>query len=450
MRKIDLHLLPGLTLLFVLSFLDQGNVGNARIEGLIEDIHMTGNQFLAALTAYFVGYIVFEVPCNVILKLTSPRFWLPTLTLVWGITCTLTGLCQNFGGFLTARIFLGMAESGYFPGIAFYLSMWYKRNEQLYRLALIIATVSLGGAFGGLFAFVLAKMRGIAGLSGWRWIFIIEGLLTVVVAIAAYFFIHNYPATAKFLTKEEREQVLARLEHDSDATRNDKFAWSEVVQALKDPKIYLYGLSYHTTCLPGFTLSYFLPTIINDLGYSAASAQLFTITPYAAGFITNIIFALLAERTKLRAPFIIMGDIMGIAGYIILLTSRVSGLSYAGTVLVAAGVFPALVIVVSLPGNNVSGQTKRLTAHAMQLSIGNVAAIIGMQLYRPEWAPRNYVGHGTALGYLVGNIIFVSILWYMMTKENERRDRGERNDRLKDAGDDVFLGDDDPRWRFQP
>ena len=223
-------------------------------------------------------------------------------------------------------------------------------------------------------------------------------------AIAAYFFIQDYPATAKFLTKEEREQVLARLEHDSDATRNDKFAWSEVVQALRDPKIYLYGLSFHTTCLPGFTLSSFLPTIINDLGYSAANAQLLTIIPYAAGFITNIVFALLAERTKLRAPFIIVGDIMGIAGYIILLTSRVSGLSYAGTVLVAAGVFPALVIVVSLPGNNVSGQTKRLTAHAMQLSIGNVAAIIGMQLYRPQWAPRNFVGHGT-VRHFVAHVI---------------------------------------------
>ena len=110
-----------------------------------------GDQFLTTLTAYFVGFILFEVPCNIILKLTSPRLWLPTVTIAWGIICTLTGLSQNFGGFLTARIFLGMAESGYFPGIAFYLSMWYKRNEQLYRLALVIATVSLGGAFGGLF-----------------------------------------------------------------------------------------------------------------------------------------------------------------------------------------------------------------------------------------------------------------------------------------------------------
>lgn len=144
-------------------------VGNARIEGLVADTHMSaysprflwyfphrnsrkaGNQFLTTLTVYFVGYIVFDIPCNIALKLTSPRLWLPTLTLVWGIVCTLTSLTQNFGEFLTARFILGVTESGYFPGVMFYLSMWYSRNEQLYRFALVLSSVTLGGTFGGLF-----------------------------------------------------------------------------------------------------------------------------------------------------------------------------------------------------------------------------------------------------------------------------------------------------------
>jgi len=141
---------------------------------------------------------------------------------------------------------------------------------------------------------------------------------------------------------------------------------------------------------------------------------------------------------------------MGVVGYVILLTSRWPGLSYAGTILVAAGVTPSVVIVMSLPGSNVSGQTKRMAAQAVQLAFGNSASLIGTQLYRPEWSPRNFVGHGTAMGYVAGNIVFTSILWYMMKRENERRDRGERDDRLKNADENVFLGDDDPRWRFQP
>ena len=112
---------------------------------------LAGNQYLTTLTIYFVGYVLFEVPCNITLKLTSPRFWLPTLTLAWGIVCALMGLTQSFSGLLVARFFLGVTESGFFPGAVFYLSMWYKRNEQHYRIALLVSAATLAGAFGGLF-----------------------------------------------------------------------------------------------------------------------------------------------------------------------------------------------------------------------------------------------------------------------------------------------------------
>jgi MFS family permease len=124
-RKLDLRLLPPLTLLYLLSFLDRSNVANARIEGLATDLGMTGDQYLTGLTLYFIGYVLFEIPCNIILKKTSPKLWLPTLTLVWGVIATLMGLTQNLAGFWAVRFFLGVAESGLFPGIVFYLSMWY-------------------------------------------------------------------------------------------------------------------------------------------------------------------------------------------------------------------------------------------------------------------------------------------------------------------------------------
>ena len=158
---------------------------------------------------------------------------------------------------------------------------------------------------------------------------------------------------------------------------------------------------------------------------------------------------------------------MGIIGYTILLTSRQPGVSYGGTIVVASWVFPAIAEVSSWPANNISGQAKRAIGHAFQLFIGTLAAIIGTQLYRSKWNPRNFFGHGTAgrfvicivrssdihwrlaMGYLVGNMVFISILCYVMTRENERRDQGERDGELGDAGEDLFLGDDDPHWRFQ-
>ena len=110
-----------------------------------------GNQYLSTLTIYFVGYALFEIPCNIVLKLTTPRFWLPTLTLAWGIVCTLMGLTQSFSGFLVVRFFLAMTECGFFPGVVFYLSMWYKRNERLYRISFFFSAATLAGAFSGLF-----------------------------------------------------------------------------------------------------------------------------------------------------------------------------------------------------------------------------------------------------------------------------------------------------------
>jgi MFS family permease len=136
-------------------------------------MNFTDTQYLSTLTIYFIGYVIFEVPANIVLKRTTPRFWLPTTMIAWGIVATLLGVCQNFSGFLVARFFLGATESGLFPGVVFYLSMWYKRSETTYRVALFFSAASLAGAFGGILAFGIAHMRGVAGLNGWNWIFIL-------------------------------------------------------------------------------------------------------------------------------------------------------------------------------------------------------------------------------------------------------------------------------------
>ena len=218
--------------------------------------------------------------------------------------------------------------------------------------------------------------------------------MTIVASIFGYFIIYNYPATASFLTPKERAHVLARLKEDGDATRDEEFAWAGVFQALKDPKVYLYSLCFHTMSLPVYTLSLFLPTIIKDLGYTTAQAQLLSTPPYAFAFVVTMAVAIIAEKTKRRAIFILATSSLAVVGYILLIVSVRPGLSYAGTILAAGGIYPSIAVILSWPPNNVSGQTKRATASAIQLSIGNLGAIMGTQLYRPEWGPRFFVGHG--------------------------------------------------------
>lgn len=452
LRKLDFRLLPAVGILYLLSFLDRSNVGNARIEGLLNDVHITGNQYLTGLTLYFVGYVLFEIPCNIILKRTTPRIWLPTLTIVWGIVATLTGIVYNLAGFLVVRFFLGVAESGLFPGVVFYFSMWYKRRERQYRISLFFSAASLAGAFGGILAYGIGRMGGIVWPNGWRWIFILEGILTVLVAAAAYGFIHNYPDTSKFISEDERKFIHQRLAADSDATHDERFTWGAVLEALKDSNCWLYGLGFHTMSLPLYTLSLFLPTIISNLGYTAATAQLLTVPPYAFAFITTATIAVLSERVGQRAIFIGGSAIFAAIGYAILLSNTDPigrpGVSYVGVFFAAGGIFPATALVLSWPAINVSGQTKRAIGNAMQISIGNLGAVLGTQLYRSSDGPRFIVGHSLALAYLVANAVIVTILGIKLKRENERREAVAEE--IKHVGEVAdWRGDSDPRWRFE-
>jgi cyanate permease len=276
-----------------------------------------------------------------------------------------------------------------------------------------------------------------------------EGLLTVVVSIASYFFIHNYPLTAPFLTDAERSFIHTRLKGDSDATNDEAFAWTNVRAALADYKCWLYGMGFHTMSLPLYTLSLFLPTIIAELGFTAAQAQLLTVPPYAVATILTVIVAVASEKTRRRAPFVLASSSVAIIGYIILLTAPTHkpGVSYAGTILAAAGIYPSCAIVLSWAAANVSGQSKRATATAMTITIGNLGAVLGTQLYRPKTSPRWHLGHGFALAYLVGNLVVVSVIWITLRRENRIKRERLAGGEAEPQG--SIVSDEDVRWIFQ-
>lgn len=153
-RKLDWRIIPGVSILYLLSFLDRSNVANAKLDGLTKDLNMTGDEYLTGLTVFFIGYISLEVFWNIILKRIGPKLWLPAVTLAWGIVSTLQGVIVNKTGFYVVRTFLGITEGALFPGVVFYLSMWYKRSERVFRISLFFSAASLAGAFGGILAYV--------------------------------------------------------------------------------------------------------------------------------------------------------------------------------------------------------------------------------------------------------------------------------------------------------
>ncbi|KAI9652284.1 MAG: hypothetical protein M1831_007070 [Alyxoria varia] len=313
---------------------------------------------------------------------------------------------------------------------------------------------SLAGAFGGILAYGIAHMDGVGDYEGWRWIFILEGIFTVLVGALAYLLITNAPTTARWLNETEKSVIHSRLQADSDCTQNEGFTWGNVMAAFKDIKCWLYCFAFHTMSLPLYTLSLFLPTIITALGYTAATAQLLTVPPYAVACLLTVAIAIISARFKSRAPFLIGSSSLAIIGYIILLANRNPtarpGLSYAGAFLAAAGIYPSVALSLSYPAVNVSGQTKRAVANAMQISIGNLGAVLGTQLYRANDGPRYIVGHSFALAYLVGNCIVASAIWFVLTRENRQKEVVlAQEGKTESSKDLVWNGDQDARWKFE-
>lgn len=456
-RKIDFLVVPILTLLYLLSFLDRSNIGNAKIDGLVTDLKI--RDYSSVVMIYFVGYVLAEVPANLMLKITNPPLWLPTLTLAWGIVSVCMGLVHNEQGLYASRFFLGVAEAGLFPGTVFVFSRFYKRSERTARVAFFFGGAAASGAFGGVLAYGITKMKGIGGKEGWAWLFILEGLLTVVVSIPAYFLVPNYPNISKKFSTREKQIIEARLRTDSDALDEEKFEWSEVWRALTTLQVYGYCFLFHGFSFGLYTLSNFLPSIIQGLGYKSWQAQLLTVPPYFFAFFTTMAAAIGTQRTGKRAVFIITAAGVSIVGYIALLTSPTVGGKYAAIFLCAGGIYSGNAILLAWPSENLMGQTFRATALAMVISIGNLGAIIGTQLYRIPLghnANKNYhTSIGITIAWMFIGISSATALWYGLNKANkrliaeykERDERAAKEDGINSATSSQVAFNSNGQWK---
>jgi MFS family permease len=173
--KLDRYIIPTVMMAYLLCFLDRVNIGNARLYGLEADLGLTGSQYQTAVSLLFVTYVLVEVPSNLVLKKFTPSRWISIITVGWGIISTLTGIVQNFAGLVVCRLLMGLVEGGLFPGLTVYLTLFYTKKEIALRIAYLFVSSALAGACGGLLAYGLGFMDGIASLGGWRWIFIMEG-----------------------------------------------------------------------------------------------------------------------------------------------------------------------------------------------------------------------------------------------------------------------------------
>jgi MFS family permease len=299
---------------------------------------------------------------------------------------------------------------------------------------MFFCAVSVAGAFSGLLAFAISEMNGVGGLAGWRWIFILEGIATIITAISAFFFIYDYPETASFLTEEERAFVVNKLRNQGfvsseqasqEQQHQEKVSWRYIRQAFSDWQVYVAALLNMGIGVPLFGISLFLPTIINELGYTATHAQLLTVPIYVGAAISSVTVAYLSDRQKLRFPFVFGSLLAAFIGLIITIASSssgaVPGLVYAGVFITVCGLYPAFPANVTWLANNVAGESKRSVAMAIHIGFGNMGGAIASNLYRTQDAPKYLLALGIDLGFVFAALLAAITLRLTYARINKRR-----------------------------
>ncbi|KAK2611988.1 hypothetical protein QQS21_001953 [Conoideocrella luteorostrata] len=442
-RRIDLHLLPFLIVMYLLNFLDRSNLAQARQGSLEKDLGMKGTDFNLATSIFFVGYLLMQLPSNIIITRVRPSMYLASAVVLWGVVSTCNAAAHDFSHLVAIRFFLGFVEAPFFPGAIFLMSSWYTRAELTRRVAWFYTGNSLANMFGGLIAFgVLRDLDGAHGIAGWRWLFIVEGVITMGVGILAAFVLPDYPATTSWLSDEERAFASWRLL--ADISEADDGKSTTLLQglklALRDYRIYLFILLAHMSLLSQ-TFQYFFPSIVQTLGYDPLITLLLTVPAWFATFLTSILVNWTAAKTKDKSIHIFSLMVIAAVGNAIATGTTAVGARFFAMFLMPMGSISAYTIIVGWVANSFPRPlVKRSAAIAIVNMIGNTASIYGSYMYDKTQGPQ-YIPGGSAnavISLLVG--VLAMVLRYLHKVENKKLERAENEGKDETAAERGPVG----------
>ncbi|PNY25406.1 Pantothenate transporter liz1 [Tolypocladium capitatum] len=433
-RKIDSRLLPMIMLMYILNYIDRNNIASARLAGLEEDLKLdrNGTQFSTAVSILFVGYLLMQVPSNLLLnRIGKPGKYLPACMVVWGVISAATAGCHSFGGLLVARFFLGFVEAAYFPGCLYYLSCWYTRKELGVRTTFLYAGSLISGAFSGLIAAgITGNMDGARGLRAWRWLFLIEGVVTVGVAFVSFFVLPDFPRTTTWLSEEETALAVWRLEEDIGQddwiSAQDQTFWHGFKLALADVKTWVLLVLIFCNISAGSVTNFF-PTVVATLKFNNVTTLLLTAPPYVLGVITMFANAWHADRTGERFYHISLPLCLAMVTFIIAAVTTNTVARYVSMMFMISGLYSGFTTALAWISNTLPRPpAKRAAALAFINAVGNCTSIYTSYLY-PKSAMPGYTGafiHNCVMAAVAVAAAFV--LKLKLVRLNKRLDRGER------------------------
>ncbi|CAG9989301.1 unnamed protein product [Clonostachys byssicola] len=426
-RKIDIRILPVVFVVYIMNFVDRTNYASARLQGLEEDLSLTETEYQAGLSAFYVGYMIGQVPSNMTLAwFGRPSMHMAIVTCAWGTVSALTALVRGFSGLLACRLVLGFVEAPFFPGVMFALSKWYTRDELAFRMAIFFSGNLFAGAFGHLLAAgILGGIGHALGLTPWQWLYIIEGAITVTLGLALYFVLPDFPETWKSLSQEEYEVATRRLAAEATEADVDKAGFGAQIKGLKlaltDVKTYLFAVAQMLVLACGGLLNYF-PSITATLGYSHFTTLLLCAPPHIFAIVWILIHAWLSDKLKTRFWFFIYPAPLIIVSFVLLLTTNSVGPRYFSLFLVQGQNLMGSTTFAWISSSIPRPPAKRAAAIAIVNSCASLASV---------WTPFIYFGpkYELAMEVNIGLAVLASILAvalrFVLVKSNEELARIE-------------------------
>ncbi len=368
------RLIPFLFLLYVVSYLDRINVGFAALQ-MNRELGLSSTVYGLGAGIFFLSYVLFEVPSNLVLDRVGVRLWIARIMITWGLISSAMMFVRGPRSFYLLRFLLGAAEAGFLPGIILYLTRWFPSDERAHAVAWFMTATALAGVIGAPLSGVFLALDGAAGLAGWQWLFLLEGVPAVLLGILVPVYLPERPANARWLTPEEREWLTARVSAEDEAARER--GHHQLGPALRSLQVWLLGCVYFCLVLALYGIGFWLPQIVQALsGLPTFSVVSLSALPYAAAAATMVLIARQADRSGAYRAWVARCAAVGAAAFI--LATLVSGpaLSLAAISIAAVGIWGCFGPFWSLPAAFLSGPAAA-AGIALVNSIGNVGGFVG-------------------------------------------------------------------------
>ncbi|KAF7562479.1 hypothetical protein G7046_g1657 [Stylonectria norvegica] len=400
-RKFDRKLVLFVALLFLLSFLDRSNIGNARIAGMDEDLQTDpprDDWYQWSLTAFYMSYIAFEW-MSLLWKLIPAHIFVSMVVLTWGLTASLQAIATSYPVLIALRVVLGIGEAG-FTGIPFYLSFFFKRDELAFRTAIFISAAPLATSFASTLAWVIVKFASFGPIAPWRLLFLAEGFPSVLAAVVAWNVIPDSPQTASYLTKREKKVARLRLRSEKASSVASKpssgLKAREVLAIFRDPIAWITAAMFFLTNMAYSSLPVFLPKILTEMGHDVLTSQALSAPPYLTAFVVVLFTAHMSDRLQARTVPIIFHALSSALGYGILALAETLHLPpfirYLAVYPAAIGFFNVVTLIITWSINNQANESRQGGGFALLQVIGQCGPLVGTRLYPDKHAP--YYSHG--------------------------------------------------------